>query len=334
MSARIAAISYYLPEKVYSNADFFAEFPMSTNSSLEKVGISNRHRVGTKESASDMAFAAAIRLFEEHSINPQSIDFLILANLEPDYYTPSTACVLHGQLNLKKSCGVLDYSHGCSAYIYGLGMAEGVIHSMGAKKVLLLTVSVLSNTFHAKDRSSKYVFGDAASATLITESTTKGLGPYVYGTDGKGFDKIIVEDGYARNPLTPLSTEEVADEYGNVSSRATFRMDGVNVFLFTMRTVPGMIHEILEKSGMSLLEPDYYVFHQPNRFLNETLRKKLGIPEEKFIHDLEHTGNTVQSTIPIALKHLMDQGKITPGTTIVLAGFGVGLSWISTVARF
>jgi 3-oxoacyl-[acyl-carrier-protein] synthase-3 len=334
MPAKIQAISYYLPSKEISNEEFFAEFPHANRISLEKVGVKNRRRVGTGETASDMAFAAAQLLFKEHNIDPQLIDFLILVNLEPDYYTPPTSCVLHGKLNLKKQCGVFEYNHGCSAYVYGLGLAEGVIHSMGATNVLLLTTSVLSNTFHKKDHGSHFIFGDAASATLIKSSEEGGLGPYVYGTDGSGYDKIIVEDGEARNPLNDTSLDELVDEYGNVSAKANFKMDGVGVFLFSMRVVPAMISELLDKSKLNADEIDYFVFHQPNRFLNETLRKKLNISEEKFIHDFENTGNTVQATIPIALKHLMDEGKIKPGTTVVLAGFGVGLSWISTVARF
>jgi len=334
MPAKIHAISYYLPTAEYTNEDFYSEFPNANRSSLEKIGVSSRRRVGKGETASDMAYAAALRLFEEHNIDPQTIDFLILVNLEPDYYTPPTSCVLHGRLKLKKQCGVFEYNHGCSAYVYGLGLAEGVIHSMGATNVLLLTSSVLTNTFHEKDRNSKYIFGDAASATLVTSSSESGLGPYVYGTNGSGYEKIIVEDGHARNPITETSFEEDIDEYGNISTQGNFKMDGVGVFLFSIHNVPSMISELLEKSGLSKDDPDYYVFHQPNRFLNETLRKKIGVPQEKFVHDFEHTGNTVQATIPIALKHLMDQGKLKPGTTVVLAGFGVGLSWISTVARF
>lgn len=333
MSARIQAISYYLPETVYSNADFYRDFPESVGSGMEKIGVSSRRRVGKDESSSDLAYKAALQLFEEHQIDPQSIDLLILANLEPDYYTPPTSCVLHGRLDLKKDCGVFEFNHGCSAYVYGLAMAEGMIASLGIKNVLFLTSSTLSHTFHKRDRSSHFVFGDAASATLIQATGEICLGPYEYGTDGKGFNRIIVEDGNARNPLTDASSVEVDDGYGNITSRETFRMDGVGVFLFTMRTVPPMIENLLRKSGMTIRDIDYFVFHQPNRFLNETLRKKIGIPEDKFVHDMEHTGNTVQATIPIALKHLDDQGKLK-GKKVLLAGFGVGLSWISTIARF
>lgn len=334
MGAKISAISYYLPDKTYTNEDFYREFPASKGTSLEKTGIYKRHIIATDETASDMALKAAERLFSEHQIDPQSIDFLILACIEPDYYTPPTSAVLHGRLGLKPSCGIMEYNHGCSAYVYGLGMADGVLTRMGARRVLFLTTSSLTHTFHPGDKSSRFVFGDAATATLLEHSDSEDIGPYEYGTNGSGFKRIIVEDGKARNALTEASTVETTDDFGNITSRATFRMDGTGVFLFTMKTVPAMVDALLKKSGLDIEDIDYFVFHQPNEFLNEMLRKKIGIPEEKFIHCIRETGNTVQCTIPIALHEMYATGKLKHGTKVVLAGFGVGLSWISTVVRF
>jgi len=334
MGAKITAISYYLPEKVITNADFFAKFPDYETEALEKLGITERRRVGLGQTASDMAEAAARKLLEEYSIDPQSIDFLLLGIHEPDYYTPPTSCVLHGKLGLAKKCGTLEFNHGCSAYVYGLATAQGLMSSLGVKRVLFLSTSVLSNTFHPEDRSSNYVFGDAASATLLEYTEEEFIGPYTFGTDGSGFKKIIIEDGFARNQITEASQKEEKDQYGNITTRKNFRMDGVGVFLFSMRTVPPMISELLEKSNLTVEQVDHFVFHQPNRFLNENIRKKIGIPENKFRHDLEKTGNTVQSTIPIALKHMIKENLIKPGDKVVLAGFGVGLTWISTVVRF
>lgn len=334
MGSKIGAISYYLPEKVYSNEDFFRDFPESADSSMERIGVKQRHIIGADEKASDMAFKAALHLFEEHSIDPQSIDFLIVCNLEPDFYTPTTSAWLHGQLGLSEKCGILDYAHGCSAYVYGIGMADGAIHTMGATRVLLLTCSALTHTFHKADKNSRFLFGDAASATIIEASEEQKIGPYVYGTDGRGYDRIIKQDGGARNPLTAESYVDVTDEYGNTTNRASFRMNGVAVFLFTMKRVPAMIAELLEKSGLTIDDIDLFVFHQPNEFLNETLRKKIGIPTEKFVHHFANTGNTVQATIPIALHHLRSTGKLQSGSVVLLAGYGVGLSWNATIARF
>lgn len=334
MSASIKAISYYLPGPVYSNDDFFKEFPDSKSANLEKIGIKERRIVGPEQTASDLAFEAAEKLFSEHNIDRSEIDFLIISILEQDYYAPSSACVLHGKLGLKKECGALDFTLACSAYVYGLGLAAGVMHSMGAKNVLFLTTSVLSHKIHPKDKSARFVFGDAASATLLTASPSEKIGPFVYGTDGKGFDKIYIPHGGTQTPVSGTSFTDIKDEFGNVTSNAHLNMDGMGVFLFTIRTVPPMIEELLAKAKLTPNDIDLYIFHQANAFINETLRKKMGIPEEKFVHSMDKTGNTVQATIPIAIYESMRTGRLKPGMKVVLAGFGSGLSWASTIVQF
>ncbi|CAN5245710.1 ketoacyl-ACP synthase III [soil metagenome] len=334
MATRIKSISYYLPAEIYSNEDFYKDFPDAKQANLEKVGVEKRHIAGKTELASDLAITAAEKLFEEHNIDRSIIDFLFVSILEHDFYAPTSGCYIHGKLGLKKKCGVIDFDLGCSAYVYGLGLSDGVMHSMGAKNVLLLTVSVLTKKFHSKDRSSRFVFGDAASATLMTSSETENIGPFVFGTDGSGYEKIIVRDGAARFPLNSTSNAELKDEFGNITTTSNLVMDGMGVFLFSIRTVPPMIEELLTKAGLQQNEIDLFIFHQPNVFLNETLRKKINIPEDKFVHCMKDFGNTVQSTIPIAIYESMKSGKLKPGMKVVLAGFGSGFSWAATIVRF
>lgn len=334
MPSIIKCLSYTLPSNVYTNEDYYSNFPDVKSVNMEKIGVKQRHVITQGQTASDLAQLAAEKLFLEHSIDRNMIDFLIVSILEHDYYTPSTACVLHGKLGLQKKCGALDFDLGCSAYVYGLGLADGVMKSMGAKNVLLLTTSVLTKTFHPKDRNSHFVFGDAGTATLLTLSEKENLGPFVFGTDGSSFEKIIIRDGGTRNPLDKNSENELKDEFGNITSNANFAMDGIGVFNFSLKTVPTMIEELLTKASLTQNDIDLFVFHQPNKFLNETLRKKMNIPEPKFVHCLENTGNTVAGTIPIALYESIANGRLKPGMTVVLAGFGVGLSWAATIARF
>jgi 3-oxoacyl-[acyl-carrier-protein] synthase-3 len=334
MASTIKAISYYLPEKIYSNEDFFQDFPNTKSSSLLKVGVEKRHLAKKNELASDMAFAAAEKLFSEHQIDRNTIDFLIVSILEHDFYGPPSGCFLHGKLGLKKNCGAIDFDLGCSAYVYGLGLADGVMKSMGAKTVLLLTVSALSKKIHENDRSSRFVFGDAASATLLRYSEKEHIGPFVFGTDGEGYEKIIVRDGAARFPLTDNSSEEIKDEFGNISANENLIMDGMGIFLFSIRTVPPMVEELLTKASLTQNDIDLFIFHQPNSFLNETLRKKMGIPETKFVHCMKDFGNTVQNTIPIAIYESQKNGRLQPGMKVVLAGFGSGLSWAATIVQF
>jgi 3-oxoacyl-[acyl-carrier-protein] synthase-3 len=333
MGVKISAISYYLPDKQYTNTDFFTDFPEVASSSMTRIGVEKRHIVGVDQTASDMAILAAERLFAEHNINRSEIDFLIVCLQEQDFYLPASSSYIHGVLGLGTHCGAFDINLGCSAYVYGLGVAEGIAQSMGAKNILFLTSSAVTRTIHARDRSSRFIFGDAATATLLKDSGSPSLGPFVFGTDGTKYNKIIVEDGGTRNPISEDSYTERIDEFGLVTTRANLKMEGYDVFQFTIKTVPAMIEQLLAKADITPDAVDLYIFHQPNVYLNEKIRSKMNIPEGKFVHCMAEFGNTVTGTIPIALYEAQKQGRLRSGMTVVLAGFGVGLSWCATLAR-
>jgi 3-oxoacyl-[acyl-carrier-protein] synthase-3 len=327
MPARVAAFTYFLPEPTYTNADFAADFPEARLQSLEKIGVEKRHIAAPGQTSADLAAGAAERLFSEHGIDRSSIDFLIYCSFEQDYFLPTTACILQQRLGLSTRCGAFDMGLGCSAYVYGIATAVSLLETLQLKNVLLLTASTLSRKIHPRDRGNRYLFGDAASATLISFSEKKQTGPFTFGTDGSGAEMIIVPHGGSRNPLSEDSFEETVNEFGNVSSPATLHMDGFDVFKFSVATVPVLIDETLQKAGLTKEDIDLYVFHQPNVFLNETLRKKMSIAEDKFVHCMKDFGNTVQATIPIALTEALKEGRLKPGMKVLLAAFGVGLSW-------
>lgn len=327
MPARIAAFTYVLPETTYTNADFAADFPEAKLQTLEKIGVQKRHITPQGKTSSDLAAEAAEKLFLEQKIDRSSIDFLIYCSFDYDYYLPNTACVLQHRLGLSTRCGAFDMGLGCSAYVYGIATAISLLETMQLKNVLLLTASSLTHKIHPQDRGNRFLFGDAASATLISFSEKKQTGPFTFGTDGGGADQIIVPHGGMRNPINETSFINQTDEFGNVTNPASFYMDGFGIFRFTVATVPALIEETLQKAGITKDDIDLYVFHQPNVFLNELLRKKLTIPEEKFVHCMKDFGNTVQATIPIALTEALKEGKLKPGMKVLLAGFGVGLSW-------
>lgn len=334
MKASIKAISYYLPEKIFSNEDYFQLFPEAivNKENLLKIGVQERHIIDPSETASDIAVKAAKALFSEHKINPEEIDFLIFCAQEFDYYTPTTACVIHEKLNLPKSCGALDFNLGCSGYVYGLSLAKGLIESVGLKNVLFLTSSTLTKTFHKKDKSSLFIFGDGATATLISaNNTTSGIGEFIFGTDGKGANKIIVKDGGARNLLSESSYIDKSDDYGNTTNDSSFYMNGVGVFVFGLNTVPKMVAELLLKERKEIKDIDLFIFHQANLFLIDKIRAKLGIPEKKIFNYMKNTGNTVSSSIPIVLSEAIKSGVAKKGDALLLAGFGVGLSWAATI---
>jgi 3-oxoacyl-[acyl-carrier-protein] synthase-3 len=336
VGAIIKAISFYLPEKSFSNEDYFREFPDSRlNENLKKLAIENRFIVSENEIASDLALSSAIKLFDEHQINREEIDFIIFCAQEFDFYTPTTACTIQAKLGLRNNCGAIDVNLGCSGFVYGLNLAKGLIDSDSCKNVLLLTSSTLTKTFHPNDKSSRYLFGDGAAATLISSvnSSQSGIGKFVFGTDGSRFDKIIVRDGGARNPINENSFIDSNDGFGNISNNAHFFMDGIGIFNFALKTVPDLIFQTLEKNGLTMEQIDYFVLHQTNFLLNESIRKKMNIKPERMVYNIQKIGNTVSSTIPIAIKMEQDKGKIKKDSLIVIAGFGTGLSWSATVIK-
>ena len=222
MPARIHSTRYFLPKTAYSNADFFAEFPELRSSSIEKTGVKNRQIAQKNEVSSDMALAAAELLIKEEGIDRSTIDFLLYNSADLDFYTPATSCVLQGKLGLPTTCGAMDIVNGCSSFVYGLGIASGIMETMGAKNVLLLTSSVLTKFIHPRDKANRFLFGDGAAATFITQSEKNAIGPFVYGTDGASYKKIIIKDGFARFPLNESSFVTRTDEYGNTTNDASF----------------------------------------------------------------------------------------------------------------
>ena len=336
MSAHIKAISYHLPETIYSNADFFKDFPAAIDQkdNYTRIGVTERHIVNLSETASDLAVKAGLALFKEHKIKPEEIDFLLFCALEFDYIFPASASIIQAKLNIPSTAGAMDYILGCSGFVYGLGLAKGMIESLGLKNVLLITSSTLTKNIHKKDRSSRFVFGDGAAATLISSSKKNAnISSFVFGTDGKMAEKIIIRDGGARNPISKTSIVEIENEHGNVTTNANLHMDGASVFHFGLKTVPSMILDLLSKEKVAIEDIDLFIFHQANLFLIDSIRIKMKIPEEKVFNYMASVGNTVAASIPITLSEAIKAGKAKPGQKIVLAGFGVGLSWAATIVQ-
>ena len=334
MGAYIKAISYYLPERVVTNEDLVKEFPeWDVEKVYNKVGVKERHLAAESETAGDLAEKAALKLFEEYQVSPSDIDFLLLCTQSPDYRLPSTACILQDRLGIPTSAGAFDYDLGCSGCIYGMAVAKGLIAAGLASHVLLLTAETYTKYLHPDDKSNRTIFGDGAAACLISkEQGLAEIGDFVFGTDGSGADNLMVKTQGARFPeRTGLSTE---DDDGHVNREDFLYMNGSAIFNFTLEQVPPMMKQLLEKSGLGKDDIDYYVFHQANKYMLSTLRKICGLSKDKFHIDLEHTGNTVSSTILISLKDSLEQGLICPGMKVMACGFGVGLSYGGTILHF
>lgn len=324
MGAIITNIEYIFPAQKISNADLATRFPdYDFKKFEEKVGIINRYWVADGETAFDLAKKACEKLFTK--VDKQKVDYMLYCTQSPEYFLPTTACLLQNHLGLNKNIGALDFNLGCSGYVYGVGLAKGLINSGQAKNVLLVTSETYSKYLHENDRSNRAIFGDAATATLISFSEEEYVGDFLFGTDGSGYDKLIVKNGCAKSPFDP-GAKEITYGSDNIYTDNHLYMNGPEVFNFTSKTIPNFTKEVLEKNMLDANDIDQFIFHQANSFMLNFMRKMLKINKDKFFVDLEDGGNTVSCTIPIALKKY-SQSLESSNHKIMIVGFGVGLSW-------
>ena len=321
--AYIKDIAYYLPKKVLTNEQIAQLYPeWSAEKVVNKVGITERHIAADDETATDMAYQAAENLFAQ-GIDRNAVDFIILCTQSPDYFLPSSACILQDRLGLSKNCGAFDFNLGCSGYEYGLAVAKGLIVAGIAQNILLLTAETYTKYIHPQDKGNMTIFGDGASATLVSTEGFAQIGEVVVGTDGSGAENLIVRTSAARHKA--LANNVAQDEDGTIVSDDHLYMHGGNVFNFTADVVPDMVEKLLSKSGLQQDDIDLWVFHQANKYMINYLRKLLDIDKDKFYIYMEKVGNTVSSTIPIALCEARKEDRLHGH--VLLAGFGVGLSW-------
>ena len=326
--AYIKAISYYLPEKVVTNEELVEEFPEWTVEKIAgKVGVNERHIAADDETAGDMAVKVAEKLFVEHKIDKSKVDFIILCTQSPDYFLPSTACIIQDTLGISTQCGAFDINLGCSGYEYGLAVAKGLIVAGIAKNILFLTAETYNKHLHPRDKGNRTIFGDGSSATIVSTEGFAKIGEFSLGTDGKGAESLIHKTGAWRH-IKPAN-DLIFDENLNPHSSDFLFMDGKAIFDFTADAVPAMVEDALKKNNLTMDQTDLVVFHQANKFMINYLRKLIDIDKEKFYIYLDKVGNTVSSTIPIALCEAQKEGKLHG--KILIAGFGVGFSYGATL---
>jgi len=323
MGAKIEAIEYVFPEKRITNNDLKKSFPdYDFNKFEKKVGIQSRFVV-EDETGLDLAIKASNKLFEK-KIDKKEIDYILYCTQSPEYILPTTACILQDKLGLRKNIGALDFNLGCSGYTYGVSFAKALIESNQAKKILLITAETYSKFIHEKDRTNRSIFGDAASATIISKSNDNSIGNFLFGTDGAGYDKLIIKNGGSRNSLN-LGCELKEYGTGNVYTDNHLYMNGPDVFNFTSTIIPNFTKELIKINNLDKEEINQFIFHQANAFMLNFMRKRIKVTNENFFIDLKEGGNTVSCTIPIALKKYSQ--NIVKKEKLMLVGFGVGLSW-------
>lgn len=335
--AHIAAIATHVPAAVLDNAQLATYYPdWSAEKILEKTGIAVRHIAAPDETALDLGVVAAEKLFAANGICRGEVDFLIFCTQAPDYLLPTSACIMQDRLQLGTRTGAIDINLGCSGFVYGLSLAAGLIAGGLASNILLVTADTYSKCIHPGDKSVRTLFGDGAAATLIRRNNkgdTGTIGPFEFGTDGSGAHQLIVESGGFRTPRSLETAVESADKSGNIRSRDNLYMNGGAVLNFTLRRVPEVVNRLTTKMGVSIDEFDSVILHQANKFMLDSLQRKLGLCDDRVPRRYADIGNTVSSTIPFVLEEMAEQSRFPSGRHM-LVGFGVGLSWAAGAITF
>ncbi len=323
MKVKISEISYYLPEIVEGTDVLERDNPdWDIQKILQKTGINQRYISSEVQTAVDLAYESG-KLLLSGVLNKAEIDLLILVTQSPDYVLPSSACILQDQLGLSKSCMAFDVNLGCSGFVYALGIASSLIDSGVAHKGLILCADTYTKYIEKNDRTCRPIFSDGAAAVLVESYNIDSIGPFEFGTDGSGYNHLIVKGSGSR--VSSLAKD---------SSRGSLEMHGSDVFLFTMRAVPLCVEQLLYRAGLSIEKIDLFVFHQASKLVIDNLIRTLSLEKSKVFTNYESIGNTVSASIPIALKDADMQGRLKEGDIIMLIGFGVGLSWGSTLIRW
>lgn len=315
---KISAIEHFFPDRIISNQELVDQFDFDREFIENKLGIEQRHRADKTESAHSLGLQAVKNLIKKHNINSDNIELLIGVSQNSDYKLPHFAALLQNSAGFLRDIASFDINLGCSGFVYALAVAKGMMITNGFKQAIIVTSDPYSKVLHPQDRNTIPLFGDAAAAILLENHGDDHFGLFDFGTDGKGAEALYVKNGGSRHPITNPTDKE---NY--------LFMDGRAIFNFMMKTVPLTIANCLKKNHRTIEEIDIFVFHQASQYMLDTLRQRLKVPKEKVIINLKHCGNTVSSSIPIALEPVLADPN-NSGKTVLLSGFGVGLSW-STV---
>lgn len=319
---RIAAVSTCVPQRRFDN---IAETQQFTEEEVKKVvalaGVKARRLAGDSICSSDLCTVAADNILTSLGWERDSIGALIMVTQSPDYLLPSTACVVHKSLGLSDECAAFDLGLGCSGYPYGLWVGAMMINSGGIDRVLVLHGETPSRFSDESDRSVSLLFGDTGSATALeAESLTSSTDWFFkLHSDGSGVNDMIIEAGGFRN------------RFSEDPQKYCVRMNGASIFNFTIKRVPPLICDTLERSKTSLDEVDYYIFHQSNQFIIKHITKKMKIPDEKVPMTLGEFGNTGGASIPLTITMGDLVRPQDRSLKMMLLGYGVGLSWGSAL---
>lgn len=320
--AAIGPIAAWFPERIETNQDLEREFPAWNIPEIEsKTGIRQRYVAAADQCSSDLGVMACEKLFASHGIDRESIDYILLCTQTPDYFLPTTACLMQHRLGLRKGTGALDFNLGCSGFVYGLSLADGLIRTEEVRRVLLVTAETYTKLIDPGDRSLRTIFSDAAAATLIEAVDEPSLTTFEFGTDGSGADTLIASRGGFRPEAGAIRPRH------RQRWKSNLYMDGQSLMSFTVGAIPTVIDSILQRRGITADNIDMFLMHQATEKMLSLLRERIGVAPERLPIRLGEIGNTVSSTLPILIDTLRQSGELRSEMQTMLLGFGVGWSW-------
>jgi len=301
----IKAIASYIPEGRASNVDCGARFDIDEQFIREKIGVVERAIKGHDQDTSDIAKLALDRLLSKQILDPARIEVLVVVTQNPDRNIPHVSAQVHGNTGLSESCAAFDISLGCSGYVYGLAILQSFMDAHSMHCGVLITADPYSKIVDDDDRNTALLFGDAATATLITNTPVWKVAPFTFGSRGRDWRAIRTDDG-------------------------ALVMDGRGVFNFAATTIPDDVRKVVSAAGLAPDQIDMYILHQGSRFIVKTIAERLKQPTDKVPIEIDHCGNTVSSTIPLIAERALEDRSLR---RIIMSGFGVGLSWASCLCE-
>lgn len=328
---RVRGFSHALPSTVVG-AHEVAEWTGADPSFVaEKIGFHERRFLTAEEAPSKLAVAALDRLFERHTqLNRSDIDALFAVTQTPDFTIPHLAAQLQAMCSLPDYVAALDISLGCSGWVYGLSVLRATMQAENWKNAVLVTCDPYSKIMSRQDRATATIFGDAAAATWLSCDSGAAIGACDFGTDGLGAEGLILRAGRGATPLTTsiYETEAVFE----AADKQLF-MDGRAILTFMLERIPASVDRCLHRNQLTKTNVDFFIFHQASRYMIDLLRRRLELEEDRAPFLLGDIGNCVSSTIPIAIERLQERTELA-GKTVLASGFGVGLSWATTILQF
>jgi 3-oxoacyl-[acyl-carrier-protein] synthase-3 len=332
---KITAIEYYLPEKVVTNEDLAMANPGWDMAKIEsKSGVKSRHIAEPDQTALDLGIKAVENILAAGVIVKEQIDAIIFCTQSPDYIMPSNSFLIHKHFNFSEDVWTFDYNLACSGYIYGLAICRGMLETGLAKNILLITAETYSKYINEKDRSTSILFGDGAAASIISHDLNDRIMDTILSSSGEKFDSFYIPAGGCKIPKDLHTRETTIDQSGNVKSLENIHMNGFAVWQFISKKVSEQINTLLQRNQMGVDDIDLFIFHQASKMTLDSLVKMLKINEDKVFFNLENIGNTISSSLPIAIKDAADSGRLKKGDIVLLSGFGVGLSWGSIIMKY